>query len=46
MGLFDKLLKKENVSDDAIVAPYEGELIDIKTVPDSMFAEETMGKSV
>ena len=45
MGLFDKLLKKENVSDDAIVAPYEGELIDIKTVPDSMFAEEIMGKS-
>ena len=53
MGLFDKLFSKEkpvtlepiNVSDDAIVALADGELIDIKTVPDPVFSEEMMGKS-
>lgn len=52
MGLFDKLFKKEeevlpelNVDDSAIVAIADGELIDIKTVPDPVFAEEMMGKS-
>ena len=54
MGLFDKLFKKEeevklpelNVSDDAIVAIADGELIDVHTVPDPVFAEEMMGKSI
>lgn len=53
MGLFDKLFKKEeeivlpelNVSDDDIVALADGEMIDIKTVSDPVFAEEMMGKS-
>ncbi len=52
MGLFDKLFKKEeevlpelNVADSAIVAIADGELIDIKSVPDPVFAEEMMGKS-
>ncbi len=54
MALFDKLFKKEeevvlpaleNVSDEDIVALADGELIDIKTVSDPVFAEEMMGKS-
>ena len=53
MGLFDKLFKKEeeivlpelNVSDDDIVALADGELIDIASVPDPVFAEQMMGKS-
>ena len=53
MGLFDKLFKKEqevvlpelNVADSDIVAIADGELIDIKSVPDPVFAEEMMGKS-
>ena len=53
MGLFDKLLKKEeevvlpelNVGDEDIVALADGELIDIKTVSDPVFAEQMMGKS-
>ena len=54
MGLLDKLFKKEeeivlpelNVSDDAIVALADGELIDVATVPDPMFSEKMMGDSV
>ena len=54
MGLFDKLLKKEepinlpelNVSDEDIVALADGELIDITTVSDPVFAEQMMGKSI
>lgn len=54
MGLFDKLFKKEeeivlpelNVSDDAIVALADGELIDVTTVSDPVFAEKMMGDSV
>ncbi len=52
MGLFDKLFKKEeslpqlNVSDADIVAIADGELIDVHTVSDQVFAEEIMGKSV
>ena len=54
MGLFDRLLKKEepinlpelNVDDETIVAMADGELIDVKTVSDPVFAEEMMGKSV
>ena len=53
MGLFDKLFKKEeevvlpelNVSDEDIVALADGELIDIATVSDPVFAEQMMGKS-
>ena len=53
MGLFDKLFKKEeevvlpelNVGDEDIVALADGELIDIKTVSDPVFAEQMMGKS-
>lgn len=54
MGLFDKLFKREeqvvlpelNVSDGDIVAIADGELIDVHTVSDPVFAEEMMGKSV
>ena len=54
MGLFDRLFRKEeevklpelNVSDDDIVAIADGELIDVHTVPDPVFAEEMMGKSI
>lgn len=54
MGFFDKLFKKEeevqlpelHVSDDAIVAIADGELIDVATVPDPVFAEKMMGDSV
>lgn len=54
MGLFDKLRKKEetvtlepiNVDDEAIVALADGELIDVHTVSDQVFAQEMMGKSV
>ena len=54
MGLFDKLFKKEeevslpaleNVSDEDIVAIADGEIIDIATVSDPVFAEQMMGKS-
>ena len=53
MGLFDKLFKKEEevvlpelkVGDEDIVALADGELIDIKTVSDPVFAEQMMGKS-
>ena len=52
MGLFDKLLKKQeetlpeiNVSDSNIVVIADGELIDVHTVSDPVFAEEMMGKS-
>ena len=53
MGLFDKFLKKEEeinlpaleVADDEIVALADGELIDIATVPDPVFAEQMMGKT-
>ncbi|MGI6608008.1 MAG: PTS sugar transporter subunit IIA [Erysipelotrichaceae bacterium] len=52
MGFFDKLLKKEellpelNVADDGIVAVADGELLDIKTASDTVFAKEMMGKSI
>ena len=54
MGLFDKLFKKEeevilpaleNVADEDIVAIADGELIDVSTVSDPVFAEQRMGKS-
>ena len=54
MGFLDKLLGKEetvvleelNLDDAAIVAIADGQLIDIKTVSDPVFAEEMMGKSI
>jgi len=53
MGLFDKFIKKEEVlpsafdkNDDEIVALADGELIDVATVSDPMFAEKMMGDSV
>ena len=54
MGLFDKLFKKEetpslpelNVSNKDIVAPADGQMIDITTVSDPMFAEKIMGDGV
>lgn len=53
MGLFDKLRRKDNktilpqldVSDSDITAIADGEMIDIHTVSDPVFAEEMMGKS-
>ena len=52
MGLFDSFKKKEavlepvNASDTDIVALADGELIDVTTVSDPMFAEKMMGDSV
>ena len=52
MGIFDKLFKKEEmklppveVGDDAIVAVADGEMIDVTTVSDPVFAEKMMGES-
>lgn len=53
MGLFDKFFKKEetislpelDLDDSAIVAIADGEVIDITTVSDPVFAEQMMGKS-
>ena len=52
MGLFDAFKKKEalpqsvDVSDEAIVALADGELIDVTTVSDPVFAEKMMGDSI
>lgn len=54
MGLFDKFFEKEiatslpklNVEEGELVAPADGELIDVHTVSDEVFAQEMMGKSV
>ncbi|MBR4163346.1 MAG: PTS glucose transporter subunit IIA [Solobacterium sp.] len=51
MGLFDAFKKKEileplNVSDEDIVALADGQLIDVTTVSDPMFAEKMMGDSI
>jgi PTS system glucose-specific IIA component len=54
MGFFDKLFKKKeeinlpavNVSDDAIVAVADGQLIDVTTVSDPVFAEKMMGDGI
>ena len=53
MGIFEKLFKKEEeiklppieVGDDAIVAVADGEMIDVTTVSDPVFAEKMMGES-
>ena len=48
MGLFDKLFGKNEtvqlpeIADDAIIALGNGELIDVTTVSDAMFAEQVM----
>lgn len=53
MGLFDFFKKQESVpenplsvADDAIVAPADGEQIDIGTVSDPVFAEKMMGDGI
>ncbi len=54
MGLFDKLFNKEeevvleafDVDDDAIVALADGEMVDVTTIPDEMFANQMMGKTI
>ena len=45
MGLFDKFKKKDENSDD-IVAMAEGDLFDVTTVPDQVFAQKMLGESV
>ena len=51
MGLFDKLFGKSEtvqlpeIADDAIIALGNGELIDVTTVSDAMFAEQVMGET-
>ena len=50
--MFNFFKKKEDlqnhivVNDDAIVAIADGQLIDVTTVPDPVFAEKMMGDSV
>ena len=54
MGLLDKLFGKQeevvleelNVSDEDIVAIADGQLFDVHTVSDPVFAQEMMGKSI
>ena len=54
MGLFDFFKKKEpevvlepiDVDDEAIVALADGQLIDVTTVPDPVFAEKMMGETI
>ncbi|MCD8020169.1 MAG: PTS glucose transporter subunit IIA [Clostridiales bacterium] len=40
-----KITDSVEVTDEAIVAPADGEIIDIATVPDPVFAEQVLGKS-
>lgn len=52
MGLFDNLFKKEvtlpslDVNDDEIVAIADGNLVDLSTVKDEVFASKAMGDGV
>ena len=53
MGLFDKFRRKEELlpeafekTDNEIVAIAEGELIDVTTVSDPVFAQKMMGDSI
>lgn len=57
MGLFDKLLKKENketevqenlpaVADTAVVSPCTGKLIPAAEISDPVFAEEMLGQTI
>lgn len=46
---FMNFWKKENhleISDDQIIAPADGKMIDITTISDPMFAQQLMGKTV
>lgn len=45
-GNFETSLPKLHVEDSDIVAPADGTIINIKTLSDPMFAEETLGKSI
>ena len=49
MGLFDKLFKQAEpipeFSDDDIVSIGTGEIVDVKSLPDQMFATEALGKT-
>ncbi len=42
----EKTLTPLNVADNDIVAMAYGEIIDVKSLPDPMFAEEMLGKSI
>ena len=50
MGLFDKLLKKEEkletFADSAIITPVKGKLINVEEVKDPVFAQSMMGQSI
>ena len=47
MGLFDRFRKKEaGISEDVIAAMADGELIDVATVSDPVFAQKMMGESI
>lgn len=47
MGLFDRFRKKEaDTSEDVIAAMADGELIDVTSVSDPVFAQKMMGESV
>ena len=47
MGLFARLIKKNTgTSDDAVVEMADGEIIDITTVSDPVFAQKMMGESI
>ena len=51
MGMFQLFKKKEiltplKVSDDAIVAMADGELIDVSTVSDPAFSKKVLGDSI
>lgn len=53
MGLFEKIFKKDKenqifqqVSDEDIVAIASGEVVDVKSLPDPLFAESLMGETI
>ena len=47
MVLFDRFRKKEaGISEDVIAAMADGELIDVATVSDPVFAQKMMGESI
>lgn len=50
MGLFDKLLKKEEnlktFADSEIITPVKGKLINVEEVKDPVFAQSMMGQSI
>lgn len=54
MGFFDKIFKNEeaidlkeiSIKDDEIVAIADGTIIDVSNVPDEVFSQQMMGKSI